>query len=206
MSRLADSTRFGEAGVGGTWYANPPYPESQGEVDDRWPQFRANAELVHALAPTGNKVKVGIAGCGYGWSMAYLNDLYSRDVWGIEGTWATLKGRSLLVQIRDRIIEGDVTVGADVANWRAQAGIGAKQRFDLVLTEDLLTCAVDDAEVGVMLTNLRAVAASLVHLVTPGPPALGAAGDVLWHTPAQWQTLVGSDPLYLVGTPPILVP
>lgn len=177
MSRLASVQDFEQ---GGLYF--PPY--------QRFPFFGTRADTLRGRFQT---VKILIAGCGWGYT---VDELVQRgaDAWGVDASSYAID-RSV-VPARTRL--GDCSVKADMDAIRTVAGLRGNKFFDVIVTEDLLTCCESEAEVQTMMTTLRASGTLLVHIlsVTDGTPrdlADYCAPGLLWRTPDQWRTIVGGD-------------
>jgi hypothetical protein len=188
VPRLADPTRFGEAGQGGSWYS-PPYPETLAEVDARWPQFAERAAWLHAQYPSGT---IGIVGSGYGWTLYFLNANHGRTVRGVDGQWAIAKAKNLLGPTLGSWVDVKDALSSPQMNEFRLMGNKGKQVYSVVLTEDVLPSLASDAEVATALAAIRTTASAVVHLVTTREPGEAVSTeDMLWHTAAEWRALIG---------------
>jgi hypothetical protein len=182
MSRFANDVRFNQ-----TWYSNPPYPQTA-EDAVQWGMFAERAAWLHSQYPTG---KIGIAGTGLAWTQYFLFTNHSRQSWGCDIDWAITKAKLNLGAWANFVMNADVTVASQMTSFR-RLGNAGQNKYEILFTEDLLPCADSDAEVQLMLTNLRAVGTTLVHLVTPlMDNSVGT--DMLWRTPEQWRALIGPN-------------
>lgn len=149
-------------------------------------------QLSHRFAPNGQKL--AIWGCGLGYlvdeAVTLGYDAYGFDV---EPT-AISDGQAEMQGIAARLFVRDCTVAADVTAAKSDAGIHGNKSFDLLMTEDLLTC-ITDAEISVALPLLRGISqANLLHLLTPTNPIAAnqakADSRLTWKTKAQWAALL----------------
>lgn len=148
--------------------------------------------LNQRFAPNGQKLAVW--GCGLGY---FVDDLVTLgyDAFGfdLEAT-AIADGQVEMPQIAARLFVRDCTVAADVDAARGDAGIHGNKSFDLMVTEDLLTCLTDE-EIAVALPLLRGTSqANLLHIITPAQDVAAnqAKADprLNWKTRAEWLALL----------------
>lgn len=192
MPKYANEVRFTQ-----TWYS-PAYPTTIEEVEANWPMFKQRADLIAARYPTISTI--GVAGAGYGALMYYLYFTHGKNPWGFDIAWAANQGAGTLKAASNRLIAADALVPADMELFRrAATGSGdARNKIPLIVTEDMLPCVDNEAEVQAMLTNLRAISSQMIHIVTPSGPNQ-TTDDMLWRTPQEWRQIVGpTDALYLV--------
>jgi hypothetical protein len=191
---------------GGVWYKPPP------DFTTHFEMFRQRLALVRQLVPavvpttprSDAGPKVGVIGSGYGFLVWHLWDA-GFSAWGMDNAWTQSQARAggKLPNISDHILVGDATIQADVRNVRSQAGIGSNRRFDLLITDDLLSCADSQTEAQTMLTRLRNDAmptdrSRVIHFITcydPTQPWSGslASEDWLHLTESEWVTIVGTN-------------
>jgi len=169
---------------------------SSGYADSPLFQGRVN-ELSRRFAPSGQKLL--IVGCGFGYLVDKAVTL-GYDAWGIDASaYAINRGKEVLPAIASRLIVADALVDAQVKAAATAAGIpGANPRFELLVTEDLLTC-LTDTEVTTALTVLRGRSrTNLLHIVTCIRPdwwpetteAERRARDLATRDPSMnWKTL-----------------
>jgi hypothetical protein len=187
MSRFANDVRFTQ-----TWYTNPPYPTTVAEAE-KWPQFAQRAAWLHSQYPTG---RLAIAGTGLAWTQYFLFTNHSRQSWGCDINWSVTRAKGILGAWANNVMEADVTNATQMTSFRRLGNTG-QQRYDVLFTEDLLPCANDDAEAQLMLTRLRAVGTTLVHMVSVADPDTTQTPDMLWKTPEQWRALIGTERIVL---------
>jgi hypothetical protein len=214
MSRFAsvqlfedDGSRDAEGRIrGGAWYKPPPDFVLHTEM------FQQRAALIQQLVPSvvpgvprsDGGPTIGVVGSGYGFLVWHLwNAGFS--AWGMDNAWVQGQARAggKLPNISDHILVGDATIQADVRNFRGQAGIGGSRRFDILVTDDLLSAADSQAEAQTMLTRLRADAmpadrSRVIHFLTcydPTQPWSGTLAEENWlHlTEAEWVTIIGPN-------------
>jgi len=172
----------------GGWYWNP----DAGTGYRRYPFFADRvAQLKQRFAPNGQALLV--AGCGYG----YLVDearTAGYNAWGVDASaWAL--GQSPVAAF---VRQADVLVASQLDAAANAAGLhGNPPRWDLLLTEDLLTC-MSDAEISTALGLLRArCRANLAHLVTVADPAMTQDARLNWKTAAQWKAILSPPDVVL---------
>lgn len=177
MSLIATAADFEQGGL-----YDPPY--------HRYPFFDARAATLHGRFVSQ---KMLVAGCGYGY---LVDDLVTAgfDAYGVDASaYAISKGQTLLPAISARLAVADALNGASLDTAGKAFGLKGQQRWPLLVTEDMLTCC-SDAEIATALTNLRARATALGHIVTILDTA-GEARDarINWKTLADWKQLVAPD-------------
>lgn len=164
-------------------------------LDGPWFQARVD-ELTGRFAPAGQKVLV--AGAGFGYLVDRLVTA-GYDAWGCDASAHVLANATSA-----RIVSGDVLSAASLDDVRDAAGLKGQQKFDLCVTEDLLTC-FSDAEITTAVANLRDITqANLLHLVTCARPdwftdAVVWDDDLGQYVPgptAAEQDLAGRDPAF----------
>jgi hypothetical protein len=169
-------------------YWNP----ADGSSYRRYPFFADRVDaLKQRFAPNGQALL--IAGCAFG----YLVDQARQagyNAWGCDGSaWAVSQAVVSQVQQADVLVPAQLDAVANAAGLR-----GNPPRWDLLVTEDLLTC-LTDAEIPTALANLRArCRANLAHLVTPLDPATTQDPRITWKSYADWKAIV-SPPDVLLG-------
>lgn len=152
-----------------------------------YPSLEARAAWLNAEVPAG---KLLVAGCGWGYLVALLNQL-GRDAWGIDAAPFCFANRAT-----PRVLQRSVLVRADLNAAKTAAGIASNGRFAGCLTEDLLPCLTGPNEVANALGEIRRATTRLLHVVTPGdgqaqPP--GRTPEMAWRTHQEWKNLVGAD-------------
>lgn len=128
------------------------------EFGNRWGGFQSNTIL--------------IAGCGWGFLVEQLMAQEGfTDVWGVDASEYsvnTAAPRELPQQYANRIILGNITSDSSIRSVADAAGIrGGNPRFRGILTEDVLPCMEDMAELQQALTVLRARSQTMAHIITP---------------------------------------
>jgi hypothetical protein len=184
MARHANEARFGTTTQGGSWYA-PPYPRVV--VDGMW---RPRAAWLHQQYPTA--AQIAIAGCGFGHTLYWLHTDHARNPYGCDVQWAANIAAGIVPGGTSRIAAHDVLSSNAMTQFR-RMGMSGQNRYPLLLTEDLLPAMDSEAEVATALTNLRAIALNVVHLITPLMTDTAQDPDMLWRTPAQWRSLIGPN-------------
>lgn len=152
-----------------------------------YPFLEQRAAWFDAEVPTG---KLLIAGCGWGYLVALLNQL-GRDAWGVDASPYCFANR-----VTDRVLQRSVLVRADLNAAKTAAGIASSGRFAGCLTEDLLPCLTGPNEAANALGELRRASTRLLHVVTPGdgtPAPPGRTPEMSWRTHVQWKQVVGAD-------------
>ncbi|MFQ5982314.1 MAG: class I SAM-dependent methyltransferase [Woeseiaceae bacterium] len=154
-------------------------------------QFRTSARIL-------------IVGCGFGWSMERLVAGGYTNVWGVD-TSAYIQAEKAAIDSRSgianalqatRILNFDLTTAAGRTDCLA-ASIGADSRFDIIVTERVLS-SLSDAEVTQMSSDLASMLVAsgglILHIETP--PAVEADRqrlDMNFRTLDAIKTLVGTD-------------
>ncbi len=200
MARLASQSDF----EGGDLYTNYR----------RYPFFAERAAVIHERFPTG---KILVVGCGWGYLVDELLKL-GRDVWGIDASsYAINKGKSLSgntsagktqegleVGMRAdtgaRLLVADTTSRQSLAAIHKATDLTGNDKFAVAVTEDMLPC-LTDAEVTSTISELRLVATSLLHCVTPAntddPEDMARRHpDLNWKKVEVWKALVNPDLVY----------
>jgi hypothetical protein len=175
MGRLASAADF-EGGLLYTDYRNYSF-------------FADRALKIKGRVATG---KVLVAGCGWGFAVGELLSL-GIDAWGCDASpYALGKAVEVLpVNASARVILADCTSRTQLSALKTAAGLPGNQRFAFVVTEDLLPCLDNEAEVAAVLTELRRIGVTLFHIVTP--KSEGNTAPLLWRTLPEWKALVGND-------------
>jgi len=154
----------------------------------RYPFYAERAAWVRSIVPTG---KVLVAGCGWGYLVDELVAL-GLDAWGIDASTYCV-GRAV---VSSRVLTVEATSRNRPAGARTAAGLGGSTKFAAAVTDDLLPC-LTDAEASTALAELRRVATTLLHIVTPGAAADPAkAAGLNWKSHAAWKSFVGTDLVY----------
>lgn len=188
MSRLATAARFGENGIGGTWYGPDPYPSTLEEAA-RWPQFAERAAWLHAQYPTG---RIGVAGTGFALTQYFLFANHRRQSWGFDIGWAITRAGRMLGAQAGFVASYDVLNATQMGtNFRRMGNTGSN-KYAVIFTEDLLPCMDSEAEVGTARTNLLLAGTTLVHLISPDGPEV-STDDMLWLPMSRWRQLLSSD-------------
>ena len=203
MSRPANAARFGENGVGGTWY-NPPYPSDLAEINPWHPNpppagvpvsTRANRERAAWLVqqyPSTN-TRLGIAGTGFALTQYWLFVDHNRQSWGFDVAWAVAKAGNILDAWSSFVQALDVLNSTQMGTTFRRMGMTGNAKYPVIFTEDLLPAMSNDAEVATARTNLLLAGVSLVHLITPRDDTVAQGSDMLWHTFPEWRALLNTD-------------
>lgn len=145
-----------------------------------------------------------IVGCGFGWTIEYLNSVGYPDVWGID-TSLYIQGNKAQTDPEDgrsrsevptRVHDTDIENGGNRAQL-INATVGAGNRFDVIVTERVLT-SLTDGEAQTFSTRLNASLLSntptspLIHIDSPPMPGSQQAG-YNWHTLAEWKAILPGD-------------
>lgn len=187
MAQMATQTRF-EAGG---WYTQY----------QRYPFFVERAAWLNGLVATG---KVAVAGCGWGYLVHELRRL-GRDAYGFDAaTYAAAKYAGIDPSAPSRVVVASVLNATQMTNFRRNTcGLAGSTKIPLLVTEDLLP-ALTDGEVTTALTQCRANATRVVHIVTcarptvPGGATVDSADlanrstDFVWRTHQGWKTRIGN--------------
>jgi len=179
-----------EADFHGTRLNNPSrlYDEYR-----RYPFFAERAAFIRQRYPTASRVL--IAGCGYG----YLVDELRKSgvgAWGCDiAPWATGQAAQVLGQNAQFVGQGDITSAASMATVKSQAGLRNNQRFDVTVTEDVLT-VLTEAEITAALQAVRGISSTVLHMVTPGVPNAEHHPDLNWKSIAAWRSRCAPDVVY----------
>lgn len=189
MSRTANAARFGDGGIGGSWY-NPPMPVDSVDAAARWPQYAQRAAWLHAQYPTG---RIGVAGTGFAWTQYFLFANHSRQSWGFDVDWAITKASVHLGAWASFVDSLDVLNASDMGTTFRRMGNAGQGKYTVIFTEDLMPAMSSDAEVTTSRNNLLLAGTSLVHLITPSDPTATQTTDMLWHSMAEWKVLLPGD-------------
>lgn len=195
--RLASSADFEAGGL----YGGNGWPGYR-----RYPFFAQRAAVIHQRFPSG---KVLVVGCGWGYLVDELLNL-GGDAWGVDASsYAINKGKALsgvnagttleglAVGMRSdtgsRLVSADATNRQQLASARQTAGLSGSQRFEVVVTEDVLP-VLSDAEVSVLVTEVRRLAVTVLHIVSPGDPSdPSKLAGLNWKSTSQWKQLAAPD-------------
>lgn len=169
----------------------------KGELYDnyrRYPFYATRAQTIQERCSG----KILIAGCGWG----YLVDeclALGLDAWGCDASsYAIFKSQEVLSSSSaSRVLFGNVLSASDLNSIKTSAGVSEK--FDWCITDDMLTVAEDDSEVNSILSMLRNHSINLLHIVTPQMLETNQVSGLLWKTPEDWKSLVGTDTLITVS-------
>lgn len=180
--------------------------------------FQRRADWIVATYPSATTIC--IAGVGYGFLMRKLIDK-GKTVAGIDASnFARGKASTLTPAEMQLFIVDDCSRDSAYRQAAQASGLGNTGRFNLVVTEDLLPCASDDAEAVLFINAARGRATEnigqVLHIVTASksgdvlgnlanPPAdLGSrtlrTARLLWHTLEAWKTLAGNPPVGITET------
>jgi cyclopropane fatty-acyl-phospholipid synthase-like methyltransferase len=176
MARIASAADFEQGGLYTAYRRYPFFAERADFLTRRYPELGT----------------VLVVGCGWGY---LVDELETRgwDAWGADASaYAIARGQAELPHLEGRLFRADVTDARhlDLLMRRTDPPI---DRFDLVVTEDLLP-ALDDDEIARALAALRGVGRTLVHIVTPGDDRGGARhSDLNWKPIAAWRSLLAPD-------------
>lgn len=183
MSRLATLADF----EGGGLYSVP------------YQKFDYFANRANTILGRYQNAKVLVAGCGWGY---LVDELLSRgiDAWGCDAS-AYATGRAvtaLPATSAARVLTADCLSQTAMNTVKSAAGLKGRTVFGGIVTDDLLTTCVDEAEVQAMLTILRANTSAMAHILTftdgsPRDLAEYCAPGLLWRTVAQWKTIIGNN-------------
>lgn len=190
MARLATEADFhGARTRSGRRAAGPPplYDEYR-----RFPFFAQRAAAVRARYPEAQRVLV--VGCGYGYLVDELRRAGVSEPWGVDASpWAVERAAAVLPRAAARRVRlADATDAASLAAALPEA-LGRGGRFDAAVTEDVLPC-LDPGEQRALLAAVRARAAAVLHVVTPGDPADPRKAPGLdWKPAGAWAALVAPD-------------
>lgn len=150
-----------------------------------WDGF-AQTTQARALAKgfdiTGRKVL--IVGCAFGYMIEYLLAL-GVDPYGIDVSSYAIGQAD--PSIASRVYTGDATQDAVVKAAKQAFGMKRNDRFDLIVSEDLLVC-LTDAEAQAADQAWRANAQQVGHRVTTHP-IVGGWYNI--HMLAEWRALLG---------------
>lgn len=189
-----------------------------GVVDDDYLKYESarrqvRGTLFNASWNSLKNAKILIAGCGFGGLVEELMGNWGfADVWGFDAS-AYAVGRGDYPAREGRILQGDVLSSQSMNSVRQAAGLRGQQRFSLVITEDLLPCMANAAEVQTCLTNLRGISQSVAHIISlwdaseqsytyraPDGSIRYLNGDLvmrmpgfLWWTEQEWLDAIGTN-------------
>jgi SAM-dependent methyltransferase len=158
----------------------------------RYPHFAQRAVAV--AGRTAAAARILVVGCGYGYLVDALLAAGRPNTWGVDAApWATGRAAAAVgAAAGARVRQADATSAAALRAAKQAMGLGATQRFDLAVTEDVLPC-LTAAEQTALLAAVRQHATALLHVVTPGDPADPRKGaGIDWRSAAAWKALVGA--------------
>ena len=163
----------------------------------RFPFFSQRADRITGLFPSPGKILV--AGCAVGY---LVDELIKRgyDAWGCDAS-QYIVDRSvtdLPQSTANRVILADCRVASELDGLRSTCGLRGKQKFGLIITEEMLTALSDDTEVAEVLTQLRIVGRNLFHIVACADrnddvQMRGRLSGLLWYSLSEWKQRVGHD-------------
>lgn len=157
----------------------------------RFPFFAERAAAVRARYPDARRVLV--VGCGYGYLVDELRRAGVPDPWGVDASpWAVERAAAVLPGASARRVRlADATDAASLAAALPEV-LRRDGRFDVAVTEDVLP-VLDPGEQRALLAAVRARAAAVLHVVTPGDPADPAKlPGPEWRSIEAWRALLGA--------------
>ncbi len=145
-----------------------------------------------------------IIGCGFGWSIEYLNSVGYPNVWGVDPS-LYIQGNKAQMDPEDGRSRSEVAGRVHATNienggQRAQLikdTVGPGNRFDVIVTERVLT-SLSDMEANTFANRLRGSLLSntpvspLIHIDSPPKPG-SQRPDFNWHTMAEWKAMMPGD-------------
>jgi SAM-dependent methyltransferase len=174
----------------------------QGGLYDSYRRYEFFTERKNLLAGRLNNpnLRILIAGCGFGYLVDELISIGYANVWGCDASqYAIDKANELLpANVASHILLGDCTSSQNMQSVKSAAGIRGQQKFDICVTEDMLTVCDNEAEVQTVLTTLRAISNTLAHILTCIHPEIpgdveSKFADLLWHTQQEWRTIINAN-------------
>lgn len=169
--------------------------------------FEIRADIIAARFPT-SVGRVAVLGCGFGY---LVEALVARgyNAWGAEAAdWARNQAMSVLpTTVSSRIVLCNVANRSALNNLKSAAGLNPNNgRFDVMISEDVLTVCTNEQEAQLALSECRRAVSitpgRFVHFITCvpdiagfDPVANGWLPGLLWRTKAQWRTIIGSADL-----------
>lgn len=160
----------------------------------KYPFFETRARFISNHYPSPRTVLV--AGCGWGFLVEELL-VRGYDAWGCDGSpYAMEKAKeNLLENAHSQILLCDCTKTDEVLNLPVLAGLSEKQKFDLCITEDVLSCLEDDKEVMLFVSNLRSVVGEMLHIISCANSAdpndhFYQTDGLLWKSHREWTELL----------------
>lgn len=179
-----DSAYFnGGTDANGQVYGYTSYISPLTYLDER-PQVLAQNYANH-LALSGKVCAV--IGCAFGLTVQALRAL-GVTAWGMDISAYAIS--QVPADTQAYVVQGDARLASAWSALKAKAGLkGGNAKFDVCITEDLLSC-MSDADVNLVLTQARANTKNggIYHYVEDGAPAT-------WYnerTAASWKTFVGT--------------
>ena len=144
--------------------------------------------LVEKMADRGASIEqrtVLVLGCAFGYSVEYLVSM-GVDAYGMDiSAYAISQAPA---SIASRLMVGDARVRGDLNSARGMAGLRGQNRYDLIVSEDLLPCFTD-ADAVAAATEWRRHAMRSLHRISIGD----YGGGYTLHTLAEWRALLGSQ-------------
>lgn len=190
MAQMATQTRFEQGG----WYTGYR----------RFEFFAQRAAWLSGLSAAPNKI--GVAGCGWGYLVDELRVL-GRDAYGFDlAPYCATKFAGIRPSEPGRVVTADVLNATQMTNFRkTTCGLSGTTKIPLLVTEDFLS-ALTDTEVTTALTQCRANATRVVHIITcaradPANASTILAGDLnnrnttdfVWRTHQGWKSRIGNN-------------
>lgn len=150
-----------------------------------------------------------VVGCGFGWSVEHLQAVGYVNSWGtdpslyIQADKDTIDPADGVKRSLDptRIHDADVSKPNN-SGQLILATVGAGNRFDVIISERVLTSLTDAEAVSFRndLDEMRADPSGvIIHIELPGVPGPGNDPLMNWKTLADWKTLLPLDTMVRSG-------
>lgn len=150
-----------------------------------------------------------VVGCGFGWSVEYLQSVGYASSWGLEPSLYIQSDKDKidsadgLLRSKDpgRVRDEDVSRPANRGQLLRNT-VGPGNRFDVIVSERVLTSLTDAEAVSFRndLDEMRADPSGvIVHIEASGVPGPGRDPAMNWKTLADWKTLLPLDTMVRSG-------
>lgn len=154
----------------------------------RYPFFSHRAKMLDERFSQYRDSRVLIAGCGWGYLLDELEKLGWERVYGFDASGYAVHEaavRELPAPVSSRVFHHDITVGPPHGD-----------AYSLIVTENVLPCAEDEAEALLMVENLKRrleVSGEMVHIITPALDRVRQMSTFLWMTRDWWESTLSDD-------------
>ena len=180
-----------------------PLPDgSVGHFERRWyfeDQYRPQWERIAVRSAWAKASTILVVGCGYGWGVEVLRGLGYTNAWGTDISPHIQATKALESNVPTRVLADDVLTAAGRTAVATATGVS---KWNVIVTEDMLTC-YSDSEVTSIQTTLRGMLAAkgvLLHILSTTDGSYPSDPRFNWKPGAAWRALLGlSDGIVRVG-------